>query len=326
MSVTKTRSCTKGSVFLINYSLTILLPSAWHSQNDFHHFSFSLSLLLFMKHFVSGALFREKLLFCGRRMSRKKHRNNYLFILWISPQISLHLFRLFLGGCERVFGVDDKSYFSKSKAALRVGSEEKHFCTCTPSSWTFFSGGCCGWRWVLNPISKIYRSNRTLQLLDDALSFICRYFLTSDLFQSKKKCWSLGDHSIINKQTFDNLRKKMWKKLYIIPWKLAWVVQPTFENVTLCKPPSTLLMMFDKGIKKSWKVKSFCLSLFAVYLISKIKATSVVVNLCCWTYFLITSTEPHFFSFSPTEPHNFAIFSICLTRVKEERNTKLGVN
>lgn len=104
IAVTETCSCTKGSVFLINYSPTSLhsiLLAFWKWFSSFSFRSHS------QRVFMSGSL-RGMLLFCGWRMSKKKHRNNYLFILRISPQISLLLFRLFLGGCELVLGAFEK--------------------------------------------------------------------------------------------------------------------------------------------------------------------------------------------------------------------------
>lgn len=114
LAVTETRSCTKGSVFLINYSLTIhssLSLSRSHpppsTPNDFHLFPFIFSAVLSFSpfatrrqrtndeitcNFLPSVLRRELCCFAGFE-SGMRHRNNYLFILWISPQISLHLFR-----------------------------------------------------------------------------------------------------------------------------------------------------------------------------------------------------------------------------------------
>lgn len=90
-AVTEARSCTKGSVFLINYSLTI---ARFPSHLTLKWFSSSLPFVLgIVFSLVGGREMKTAIFADGERL-----RNYYLFILWFSPQISLHLFRLFSGG------------------------------------------------------------------------------------------------------------------------------------------------------------------------------------------------------------------------------------
>lgn len=163
MSVTKTRSCTKGSVFLINYSLTILFPSAWHSQNDFHLFSFSLSLSPFHENISYQAPFSERSCYFAGGEWVERSTEIIIYSYYEFPHKFHYTYFVYFSGVARGFsGLMIKVILVNQRQPFELAARKSTFVLVRHHREPFFRG-CCGWRWVLKPISKIYRAYRTLQ-------------------------------------------------------------------------------------------------------------------------------------------------------------------